>query len=379
VCDDAYPEAPARHLVEDVGVPAVIGFTLSKTATDLASSLFNPRGVLAVALNSSPMLSAIPRSPDGPRMVWRANFSTTASTGAVAAFVSEVLVPKLARSAGEPVRIAILRRDNQNDLAFADRIVSGLRIEGRSVAEKGAELQQYVVGDAPSKQALATLRHKLVDFGPHVIVCALGEDSFEDDLVPQMEREWVAGRPRPFYIGPGGHLMLDGAAPKRFLAQHKDARARMFATDTPATLPANVKLALHYNEAYGASVTPETTLGAPYDAFYLIAYAIAALGDKPVTGPNLARAIPRLIPPGEPIEVSPAAIFDGFKILRSGRNVDLQGTTTSLDFDLETGDPPVDIVILCPKQGRRGEILTAESGVEFKASSRKLHGKLDCP
>ncbi len=81
-----------------------------------------------------------------------------------------------------------------------------------------------------------------------------------------------------------------------------------------------------------------------YDTAYLLAYAIAANGVRPVTGPNLADAIrSRLmpLPPPAPalrqVHVGFDSLFQGLSALGKGERIDLQGLTGPLDF-LPTGD-----------------------------------------
>ena len=78
ICDDAAdPARAAAHLVDDVRVPAILGFAPSKEVADLAASLFIPKGVLALASNTATMLRTIPRAPGEPRLVWRTTSART--------------------------------------------------------------------------------------------------------------------------------------------------------------------------------------------------------------------------------------------------------------------------------------------------------------
>ena len=125
---------------------------------------------------------------------------------------------------------------------------------------------------------------------------------------------------------------------------------------------------------------PETTTGAPYDAFYILAYAVAALGDEPVTGP---RPRPRHRPPppaGRPGRGrARRASTRRSHALASGRNVDLGGTATTLDFDPETGDATADFAVYCLGPGGTATCATSiESGLVYRARTRKLTGALRC-
>src|SRR6185437_12792551 len=152
---------------------------------------------------------------------------------------------------------------------------------------------------------------------------------------PEVERAWPASeRFRPRYL-----LAGEGNEPEilAFVHDHPEARSRIFNVDTTTDSPAVAKVLLRRNEVFPDRINAGELTGAPYDAFYVLAYAAATVGDARITGPALARAIPRLLPPAEPIDVGPGGIYQALSLLGEGKNIDLAGTTTSLDFDLETG------------------------------------------
>jgi hypothetical protein len=59
------------HLVDEVGVPAILGFGRSQEVLDLANRHFVPKGVLALASNPAAMLSSIPHPAGEVRLVYR--------------------------------------------------------------------------------------------------------------------------------------------------------------------------------------------------------------------------------------------------------------------------------------------------------------------
>jgi hypothetical protein len=127
-------------------------------------------------------------------------------------------------------------------------------------------------------------------------------------------------------------------------------------------------------------LTPTTAPQPSYDAFYILAYATYALGDEPITGPALSRAIGRLLPPGRELDVGPSHIFEGLQTLRSGGNLDLVGAMGSLDFDPSTGEAPVDYAILCCGVDADGRASgSVESGLIYETRSAKLTGTMRCP
>jgi serine/threonine protein kinase len=382
-CDDTVdPARVAAHLADDVGVPAILGFSRSQEVADLAQGTLGARGVLELASNTASMLRAIPHAPGRPRLVWRTTTSADMQVPADAALIAGVIEPELRAAAGllapgEPIRVVLVREANTSGLSQADRCVASLRFNGKSVAENGPSFRQIVFADVSREDQLAAeaarVAAEIAAFRPHVVLRAT-----ESPLLPAVERAWPPGeRFRPRYLLGGGRNVPEILA----LAQRRpDLMKRAFDVDTPASTAAVAKLVLRHNEVFPTKITASDVTGAPYDAFYVLAYAAAAIGGERITGPALARALPRLQPPGEPIDVGPAGIYQAFSLLGSGKGIDLDGTTTSLDFDPETGDATADFAVYCLTPGRDGALpQPVESGLVYRARSRKLEGTLRCP
>ena len=121
-------------------------------------------------------------------------------------------------------------------------------------------------------------------------------------------------------------------------------------------------------------------MGAPYDAFYIAAYAIAALGARAVTGPALARAIPRLLPPGDPVDVGPAGIYQALDALGAGKGIDLGGHhhLARLRPRDRRRRRRLRRLLHRARAGRR-RARVVESGLVFRARAGKLEGALHCP
>jgi hypothetical protein len=138
---------------------------------------------------------------------------------------------------------------------------------------------------------------------------------------------------------------------------------------------------IRYNAATKEHISRTLNPGVTYDAFYLLAYASISLGNEPATGPALARAIGRLVPPGPTIEVGPTSIYEAITILTAGGRVDLNGVESALDLDLSTGEGPSDFALICADVDQAGHASgeDLESGVVFRAKTHILEGVLHCP
>jgi hypothetical protein len=380
-CNDAdEPARVAAHLVDTVGVPAILGFARSKEVLDLAESLFIPRGVLALATNTASMLSSIPHAPGEPRLVWRTTTSAEMVVPPTVTMLAQLVEPELRAAPGvldpgEPIRVAMVRVNNASGLSYADRYISTLRFNGKSVAENGAAFLQATIPDDVSGknvEELARVAATIVAFAPHVVLDA----SAGSEFVEAVERAWPKGaRFRPRYVL--GTLTDPDLA--RVVERDPEARKRIFGLDTRSDTAVIAKFVMRHNEVFPATKTTATEgTFAPYDSFYVLAYAAAALGQQPVTGLGLARSIRRLSPPGEPVEVGPAGLYGALATLAAGKNIDLEGTTTTLDFNPETGDATATFSVYCLARVG-GSTRAIESGLYFDGKTGSLAGALHCP
>jgi len=384
-CDDAVDPARAiHHLVDDVEVPAVIGFRTSKEVIDLATSTLIPRGVLGVAaLNTSPMITSLPRPSGQPRMIWRTTYSAAQTALPIGLLVPEVLEPELRaqpKVLGKEglLRVAVVRQDDAAGIGFADVLFRSLRYNGRSALENEGSYHEFVYSfDAgPDKRPeYEKIAAKVLAYAPHVVVYFGADDAFLRILEP-LERGWRDAAYRPRYVKPSAL----SPAILSFVGKNADRRHRFLSLTSVSTTAANARFVSRYNETFSEGITRTFSPNSSYDAFYVVAYATYALGDQPVTGASLARAIGRLVPPGRAVDVGPSGIFDALNTLAAGSNIDLHGATGRLDFDLETGDAAVDLAILCINADAQGMAFdNVESGLVYDAAANKLRGALHCP
>ena len=369
LCDDTDEyEASAAHLVDAVGVPAVLGFGRSKEVLDLANLHFVPKGVLALASNPAAMLSSIPHPPGEPRMVYRVTTSTAMRAPPSVALVRQVIEPALRGPGGAlgpdaPLRVAILQSTTVSGTSYTDALLTEMRATRAGGRE---EVRPFMIADdsAVDPAPLERVAAEVAAFAPHVVF----DGGAPSQLLAHIERAW-SGEPRPQYV----HGAMDFATVLALARSRADFSAR-FHMISNRDNPTVAKVRAHYQASFGGDAAEFSPT--PYDAFYLLAYAAVAVGDAPVTGRALARAIPRLGPPGVPIGVGPADIYPAFKALARGETIDLQGTRTSLDFDPETGDPTADLSLHCidAAAGRM-----RETEAHYDAATRRFTVAARCP
>ncbi len=381
-CDDAADaDRAARHLVDDVKVPAVIGFRSGIEFVELAKSRFLPARIAMIAsLSTNPLVTAMPQPAGSARLTWRTTSDITQMAAPIGLLVSELLEPQIRSQRGreQGTRVALLAFKSPAQLAFADTLLGELRFNGKTAIENGPDYRPFTVDGlaADAKPDYDGVASALAAFAPDVIIYYGGEQLVNHVLAP-LEAKWpAAGKHRPIYIDPT--TFSDAAM--TFVGKNAERRHRFFGFGPMSNTPANARLVMHYNEAFPDKISRALCPNTDYDAFYMLAYATYALGDKPVTGPSLAQAFARLQPPGKSIDVGPTHIFEAFNALERGENINLNGATGSLDFDLATGEAPVDQAVFCVNVDDKGNATEGiESGVVYNTTTKKLEGKLRCP
>jgi serine/threonine-protein kinase len=372
-CDDAkHPKEAARHLVDDVGVPAVIGFSLPDEIADLSTNLFLPRGVLTFdAMCPDEFISAIPQPAGGPRLLWLTTASGRFGQLAASALVEGVIEPELratpAIGKDGRIRVAEVRVGARSDTIF-----DNLHFNGKTVAENRDDFLYIAVwADDWFKGDFKATVASLVKFRPDVVI-------FDDvkllaAILDPVEAHHRAGAaPRWINIG---DLLSD---PIKHGLSGRPGLARRFYEFEVVRNANRERLHSAMRNAFPEAST-EDYGEATYDAVYTIAYAAyaASPGRDPLTGATIARGIARLLPPGTPTDVGRAAKFQAFNVLRSGGSIDLQGAATELDFDPKTGNSTVDLDVLCvaPKNDTVSEL---PSGLRFYGRTSRLEGEEQC-
>jgi branched-chain amino acid transport system substrate-binding protein len=375
-CDDAVdPSRAASHLIDDVGVPAIIGFKSGVELMDLTTRILLPKQVLAVAtLSTNPLVTRIPQGD--PRLIWRTTYDASASASAIAAYVRDVVSAEVGKGR---LRVALVRSKGTMGAAYADAVYRALRLEGKTVAESPESFRElsFDADNAEMAAQYAPIADELVSFKPHVVLFSGGRPLVQNAFV-SLEARWPKTEPmRPRYAS----FSLIGSHLLEFVAGDASRRRRVFGAWPVSGSEANARFVARYREVFPEdNVTRTTAPSSTYDAFYLLAFgAYAVPRGEPITGPSLARAFTRLLPPGRSVEVGLTGIFDAYGELEAGRNVDLVGATGGMDFDPATGEADVDQAIMCVGTDASGHPAGVESGLVYSASRHALVGKMSCP
>jgi hypothetical protein len=387
LCDDRInPTRAAKHLAEEVKVPAVIGFGDGAEAMDLVTHVFLPDRTLVVDSRTvSPFLSAVAMPSGAPRLLWRTDPSSRVFADAARAVVEQVVVPALSErhtraGAGGVVRLAIVKGSSMDTSADVDYVLDRLTLNGADFAHNQDNVKVFEIarrepslGSAQAQYAKVTA--DLIAFRPQIVLADQSWPGIWTTVGPALESA-VGSAAAPWYV------LVSALTEPALLnfAREGDRRQRIFGVEFDYKTPSMARFLQHYSESFADEISPASAPTTSYDAAYFVAMAAAALGDEPITGESLGRAASRLQPPGTKVSLGPSAILDAVNVLRAGKNVDLVGASGG-DFAMETGDARIDLVVDCLPTGLPGEATKrgVDSGARYDGTSAKVVGRPRCP
>lgn len=365
----------ATHLVS-LGAPAIIGAAFSgitvgvKDVTVSAGTLLISPSATAVGIGS-----LVDNS-----LVWRTVPPDTYQAKAISLYVDTNLKPKVGTVPA--LKVAVLHRGDPYGTDLSKAFESDLILNGQRPTDPSNE-SNYLRFDYGDPDDPANHPPKLVEaisatleLAPHIIVLAGFSEAVTDLFVP-IEKDWPTMTPRPFYVMTDGVV---GDALRDNIGQNENLRLRVTGT-TPGRARSNPlfqAFASNYNTRFSDGGAEVFGTAEAYDATYLIAYAAASIGDQPVTGPKLAQALGKMVPPGMPINVGVEAMPQALELIRAGQPIDFTGASGPLDFDLGKGEAAGDIQIWCLPEGLDGRAQSAAlSGLYLDAANEAaLQGKL---
>jgi branched-chain amino acid transport system substrate-binding protein len=371
-CDDAAdPMRAAKHLVEDVGVPAIVGFGSGNMLVDVAGAELIPHRVVAVSsITQNPLITRIPQPADLPRMVWSTTYDAHQVAHAAATIIDGALLAS-ARSTTR-VRVAIAHSGNQGALWFADELYRSLTGDARAAGRPAGAYDELSL---PTKEKLHDVASGVAQSRPTVVVL-VGDAEQTVSFADEVERSLAADATRPIYLL--DVCSLASFAP--FFARRPDRLHRVFGICSPSNEIATERFVVRYNAEHTEKVSPAFNPANSYDAFYAATYAVFAMGGSTPTGPTIARGLAKLTPPGRHVDAGPLAIFDGISALSSRSSIDLDGASGALDFDVATGEAPSDFVLVCPHVDARGRLDgEVDAPLRYRAKTGNIEGRPVCP
>lgn len=372
--------AAATHLVDTVGVPAIVGAAYSGITIKFTTTVTIPKNVLVISPSATSV--AITSLQDN-NLVWRTSPSDVFQSTALANYMP-ILEKRLRTDLGLPdppvapaddIRVAILYKSDAYGKGLSEALEQLIQFNGKDASANGTNYVRTSYGnpDDPTMDptSYAARIDEMMTFKPHVVF-ALGTAESVTEIMSPIEAQWAMITPdpgfRPRYVfGDGGEV----EDVKNAVKGNDELRKRISGS-VPGTEGGLFNtFVLNYQAKFGTDPDPKVFGPAgSYDSVYLIAYAAATLGDKAITGPNLAAGLTKLVPPGAATPVGSSKINDAFTALIAGSTIDFNGASGPLNFDTKTGEAPSDIQIWCISQSQGFK----NSGIYYDAAQSKLIG-----
>jgi branched-chain amino acid transport system substrate-binding protein len=370
----------ANHLIDTLGIQAIVGYAFSGTTIQLATDVTIPKGVLL--FSPSATSDDITQIADND-LLWRTSPRDSLQSAALSQYYPEVearargLFPMIPAN---NIKVAIISNNDSYGVGLADGLQGQLMFNGKSaLSQKDTNYKRFDYGDpgAPNLGIVA----QVAAFSPHVIF-VFGFNEGVDPVFTSIESSF--GSPAD------GHMPLwvfsdaGNVSDLWDKAITTEEQRQRISGSSPGVLKDKYLPYSTFLATWDASphIPAVDTLGpaGAYDITYLFAYSAVAVGQDPPTGANLAKKGLRKMtpPPAMPVvTVGRPGINDAFQKLQAGVAFNFEGASGPLDFD-EFGEAQSDIQIWCvPPGAGKPASPSISSGRFYSASEKKMDGAFD--
>jgi branched-chain amino acid transport system substrate-binding protein len=400
-CNDGVNEdqtdVAAKHLVNEVGVPAIIGYAFSGNTISVAQDVTIPGNTLLFSPSAtSAAITQLHMADKG--LVWRTAPSDNVQAAALALYYNSVqnaAKMKYPNIAVDAVKVAIVHHDDAYGKGLALALQGQLVFNGKPATDSANGSFYTNIDYGPSQSPDLSVVQQIVSFAPHIIFLFSFNEG-PDKIFTQVEQNWPVGGAmgdghHPFWVfsdgGEVSSLWASSMMPMMAADITKDDQRGRVSGSVPGVDPAIYKpyntFLTEFSSSYGLKDGSANTLGpaGAYDILYLLAYSTVMVGNNPLTGPNLVKyGLSQMQKtPGLPqIQIDPTQILSSFPKLTTGTPINVTGVSGPLLFDGKGDISTADIQFWCvppstpPSTDVGGSAIN--SGCYFNSSAVKLAG-----
>lgn len=387
----------AKHLVNDVGVPAILGAAFSGITIKVSAVTIPAKVMLFSPSATSVAITNLDNS--SPRVLWRTSPPDSFQAQALSFYMSDIEAKVRADDNLMPtdkISVAVLFKGDAYGKGLADALAPKLAWNGGTSDQTDTAhyyAEDYGNPDDPMTDMphYTTTVSNAIGKSPHVVFI-FGTNEGITDIFEKIEEGWPAALTyRPRYIFSDGGEVNDLWA---YSKMTDELRKRISGTVPGSRNPIFTSFINSYKAKFGADPDPNVFgTGGAYDIVYMLAFSAVSQGSKPLTGQNLAAGMATLIPPasgtvpmisaGNSADIGTAfgALQDAASQMKTGSVIDFTGASGPLNFDLKHGEAPSDIQIWCMPVGSGQPAGAAkQSGYYYDAQTDKMTGSLnwDC-
>jgi branched-chain amino acid transport system substrate-binding protein len=368
-CDAAVDvRRAARHLVDDLRLPAIVGPNTSQDTIDVSSEISARGG--ALLMSPTAVASSIASLNDA-HLTWVMVSSDEQRAPLMRRQIVRLEEQLRAARVERPIRLSVIYR--QDALGLGTRVgLNPLVLNGQTLLQNQTASPPTVVlepydSKLPNQDAIV---ERQVAFAPDIVVLGGTAEAIEEIMVP-LEQRWE-GSSRPYY------LLIDSLRGPELLttvAGSDELRRRIRGIGTvPTKRSAEVHDAfrLAYQTEYPGELATATGMGPSYDAVHAIAFAIAARHSEPVTGASIARGLARLHGGELEVPVESTKILSAFHELSLGRSIDAVGTYGAFNWDSRGAPLGGSVEVWCIAGGAQPRY--ESSGLTFDLGTLRSEG-----
>jgi branched-chain amino acid transport system substrate-binding protein len=368
-CDSARDlSRAARHLIDDLGVSAIVGPNTSQDTLDLATQLSIESGTLLVSPTAQASSIADLLDHD---LSWLMVPSDLQRAPLLVARIEALAAQLASERTGRPLRLGVVLRDDV--LAQGARAaLSTLQWNGEPVSSQSGAAQNVRIDSyAPSGEGLETLVSEYTVFAPDLIVLVGTAETVSQFMGP-LERDWLTSA-RAHYVVTDSSKVPDLLELAR---RNDDLRGRVTGIGmqpTAEAAPNQAEFARDYALRYSADQGSIFGTGQTYDAVYALSLAFSAATRTPVRGLDLARGMRLLYGGVATVPMRPANLMTGQQMVLAGQSIRAVGSFAALRWD-ERGalaDGTVEVFCLGTEDG---EPIFGSSGLSFDVASGQMSG-----
>lgn len=369
----------AKHLVENVQVPAIIGAAFSGITLKVATQVTIPSGTFLIS-PSATSVALTSLSDNG--LVWRTIASDNIQADADAAFFAQ-LEKKVREDKGEntyKLKVAIANKGDTYGTGLATALSSKLVLNGAPFLDVSNKDYQLVTDfgdpDSTTPPTYAESIVEIVNFKPD-LVYLFGTTEVVTEILKGVEEN--PANPKPYYVLADGGLVGELREYLETMratnpADAENLRHRILGTVPGTTSTLFSLFTQRYRSKFNDGLESTSGVANAYDALYNIAYATVASKATAVTGATIRDGFASLVS-GPKVDTGATNITATLTTLRQGNKIDYNGASGPLDYDLATGEAPSDIQIWClPKNA--SDVIQAGTGtsVIYDATTKTLKG-----
>jgi ABC-type branched-subunit amino acid transport system substrate-binding protein len=328
-CDEvANLDRAAKHLIEELEVPAIVGPNTSADTLRLSTEYSIPGKTLV--MTPTGVASSIADLVD-EQLTYQMAPTDVQRAGLMIDQLNSLEASIKAQRQLSTVKLGIVFRNDA--LGSGTRTaLNDLTFNGKSLVDavnfgNNVQIDPY----APTSTEQGALVQKYVEFAPEIIVIAGTAEVVTQFVIP-LEAAWTAQH-RPVYVG------IDSVKVPELVAAadaDDDFRARVRGTGIvpePESKAIFDAFTVDYKIRYPGEPSSISGMGASYDAVFAIAFGMAASADEAISGPSISSGIARLSGGRMEVPVGATDVLAAFRELQDGGSLTARGTFAPLEWN----------------------------------------------